>query len=78
MWDVLKQIFDPDKPRTSYARIKKRIAPGRYEVEDDCGRVTVTECGLTEFFPVGVQVIVQSGRIVGRGSMSGAHKVRQV
>lgn len=78
MWDVLKNIFEPDKPRTSYARVVRRVSAGRYELEDDCGRLSVAECGLTDFYPAGVSVIVQSGRIIGRGSRSGSHTVRQV
>lgn len=72
---ALKNIFNKETA-TRYCTVVERLSATRYTVEDTAGRVAGVES--TEFYPPGAPVVVQLGRIVGRGSRSGQHKVYEV
>jgi len=73
---ALKNIFRPEATRTGYARIVRRLSSTRYEVEDGAGRKRFVEA--TDFYPAGVSVIVQDGRIIGSGTAAGKHRTYEV
>lgn len=71
----LNNLFRPEQTVTSLVTVRRRLAAGRYEVEDVAGRLQAVEADAAEFFPVGVEVVVQNGRIVGSGYQLGRHRV---
>lgn len=74
--EFLKNIFEPGKTTTGYCRVVRRLSTTKYEVTDATGRVKFAES--TDFYPAGVSVIIQDGRIIGRGSAAGKHKTYEV
>jgi len=78
MKQALKNIFRPDSTVTMTATVTSRLGPGRYEIEDASGRMATVTADTDSLFPVGVAVVVQSGRIIGGGQLLGKHKVMEV
>ena len=76
MKEALRNIFEPRSTVTAYATIRARLSANRYEIEDQAGRIGYAESA--DFYPVGVSVVVQNGRIVGAGSRAGTHRVYDV
>ena len=72
----LKNIFAPGGTVTSYCLVLQRRSSTRYDVIDATGRTTFADS--TDFYPPGVGVVVQNGRIIGRGSAAGKHKFYEV
>lgn len=64
MKEILAKIMLPAAAPTVAATVVRRLAPGRYELRDGLGR-TITADADAVYSP-GVEVIVQSGRIVAR------------
>jgi len=76
MKEALQNIFGSRETITSYATVSARISSTRYEVTDIAGRVSYAEA--TDFYPIGVSVVIQDGRIVGPGTRAGKHRIYEV
>lgn len=76
MKEILDNIFRSPATVTIYATVSARISATRYEITDQNGRVSYAES--PDWWPVGVAVVVQNGRIVGRGTLAGSHRVYEV
>lgn len=76
MKDFLKNIFNPETPRTNYCTVVRRTTTTKYEVSDRIGRVSYVVS--TDFYPAGTTVVVKDGRIIGRGALAGTHRVYEV
>lgn len=68
MQDIAKKMMSTGQVVTSYVKVVQRLSGGRYEVEDDVGRLQVARAENDSFWPPGVSVVVQNGRITGRAS----------
>ena len=66
MKDVLSRIMQPAPAPQVSATVLRRLAPGRYELRDDLGRVVQAESDAV--YPPGVSVLLQSGRIIARAA----------
>jgi len=78
MREALENIFKPQVTVTSFVTVIERLSPTRYEVTDIAGRTQTAETGEDEFYPPGVRVVVQNGRIIGLGHRAGNHRIYEV
>jgi len=62
MKDVLKKLFSKEAPVTITAAVRRRIAPGRYELIDDSGRVFQADTNL--ILSPQQRGVVQGGRVI--------------
>ena len=76
MKDVLSRIMQPATAPQVSATVLRRLAPGRYELRDDLGRVVQAESDIA--YAPGANVIVQSGRIVARAAAPAAIRTYEV
>lgn len=65
MKGALKNIFKKETTTTFTATIKGVLSQGRVEVLDAVGRCHVVDVDSNVFYPKGVSVVVQNGRVVG-------------
>lgn len=76
MKEALQNLFGNRETVTVYATVSARISSTRYEVTDIARRISYAEA--TDFYPTGVSVVIQDGRIVGPGSRAGKHRIYEV
>lgn len=73
---ALKNIFKPEQAQTSYCTVVQRVNGVRYKLTDETGRTVYAES--TDYYPAGVAVLVNAGRITGRGNLAGTHRIYEV
>lgn len=79
MKDALENIFGKRGDVTSFVTIVKRLSATSYEVEEDyTKRKATVQVDKDKFYPKGVSVRVQNGRIEGTGRRAGKHKTYEV
>mgnify|MGYP000965394368 CR=1 FL=1 len=76
MKDVLSKIMQPATAPQMSATVLRRLAPGRYELRDDLGRVVQADSDLA--YAPGATVLIQSGRIVARAAATTAIRTYEV
>lgn len=66
--NILKNIFSPQEPQTRYGRIIKRLAKGRYQVEDVQGQKFIVTSETSWGLQDGISF--QAGRITGASMLT--------
>lgn len=75
---VLDNIFAERGDVTFFASVERRLSSTSYEVVDHAGRKSSAMVTGGAFYPKGVRVMVQNGRIIGSGRRGGKHRVYRV
>lgn len=76
MKEILAKIMQPTAAPTIAATVVRRLAPGRYELRDDLGRLLQADSSV-DYAPES-SVLVQSGRIVSRSGNRSTIRIYEV